>query len=436
MRRFAALVLGVLVSVALAQDEKEVVKRAVDLKKQVTEIRGYKFSADVGMGVYSKDQLRAFMLKELKLNLPQRKEHAWTVIGQKFGFFPKDFKLLETYIEMLTESVAGFYHPRSKELKLIKEPGKGKAEEKLMEQMLGIKMADVYLVHELTHAAQDQAFDLASFKGHDEKNDDLSMALDTVVEGEASLVHYMYMFKDRFDSVKDRLGEQQAPNKKYPRYLYSTLTFPYTLGVTFVIAVHDAKGWDGIANLYKEPPLSTEQVLHPEKYLEKRDHPQEVKLPVLAINKVLGKDWKRMDDNVMGEYVIRLLFEEFKLKTSGIKAAAGWDGDRFSVWERAEDKRSLLVWYSTWDDETESKEFFDAYAKLLGKKYADATEEDGDDKILLETKSGRVLLERRGTDVLIIEGAEEGLLKDADEIWNGVKKSELKKFTPAKVVFG
>lgn len=435
MRRAAALIFGILVSVALAQDD-EVVKRAVDLKKQVTEIRGYTFRAEVGVGVYSKDQLRAFMLKELKLNLPPRKEHAWTVIGQKFGFFPPQFRLLETYVEMMTDSVAGFYHPRSKELKLIKEPGKNKAEEKLMEQMLGIKMADVYLVHELTHAAQDQTFDLTSFKGNDDKNDDLTMALDTVVEGEASLVHYMYMFKDRFDSVKGQLGQQPPPDKKYPRYLYSTLTFPYTLGVNFVVAVHDAKGWDGIANLYKEPPMSTEQVLHPEKYLDRRDHPQEVKLPLLDINRMLGKDWKRLDDNVMGEYVIRLLFEEFKLKTTGLKAAAGWDGDRFSVWEHPGDGRALIVWYSTWDDETEAREFFDAYGRLLAKKYADATKEDGAERVVLQTNSGQVLLERRGADVLIIEGAEEKLLNEADRIWKGVKKSELNKFTPSKVIFG
>jgi hypothetical protein len=292
-------------------------------------------------------------------------------------------------------------------------------------------MADVYLYHELFHGLQDQLYGLDGLKSGDDKNDDRVMACDSLIEGEASYMHFNYMFKDRYDMAKKEVGREIAdpPKKNYPRYLYKSLVFPYTIGFSFIDKCIEDKGWKTAGAMFQDLPLSTEQVLHPEKYLGKdRDHPTVITFPFAQINTALGEGWTRLDDNVHGEYMIRLMFEEFKMRKEGVAAAAGWDGDRYAVYERGKDGRLLAVWASTWDSEDEAKEFLEAYKTLLAKKYAELAESDSKDgRTTYTTKDqGLVIIERRGADILILEGADEPDLKVIPVLWDTLKKAELK----------
>jgi hypothetical protein len=417
-------------------------KARQDLKKRAGELRGkleqatdLKFKSEVGVGVYSKEELKGFLLKELATNLTKRKARAWEKIGYKFGFFPRDFDLVKSYVEMMTDSIAGFYHPRSKELKLVKDPGEAKPEEKQMERMLGVKMADVYLYHELFHSLQDQCYGgLNGLKSSDDRNDDRIMGVDSVIEGEACYMHFNYMFKEQYNLIKGMVGQEQAdpPKPHYPRYLYKTLTFPYTIGFLFVDKCIQEKKWKTAATMFSDPPLSSEQVLHPDKYLKERDYPTLITMRFARINEAVGEGWKRLDDNVHGEYTIRLMFEEQDLRKRGPKAAAGWDGDRFTVYERPGDGRLLLIWATTWDDEDEAKEFQEAYLELLGKKYGVLTPQGGaDGRSLYRTKDqGVVALERKGADLLIIEGTDDAPAAEKllPEVWKNLKKEELREW--------
>jgi hypothetical protein len=346
---------------------------------------------------------------------------------------------VSTYVELLTDSIAGFYHPRSKELKLVKDPGEQKLEEKMMERMLGVKMSDVYLYHELFHGLQDQLFGLDGLKSSDDKNDDRVMAADSLIEGEASYIHFHYMLKDKYDLAKGEVGKEvvDPPKKNYPRYLYKGLTFPYTIGFMFIDKVIEEKGWKTAGPMFSDLPLSSEQVLHPQKYLGKeRDYPTNITLRFAKINEALGDAWARLDDNVHGEYMIRLMFEEFKMRKEGVPAAAGWGGDRYTVYERGADGRLLAVWATNWDTENDAKEFQAAYVKLLAKKY-EGFEKQGDEKdgrVVYSTEDqGLVILERKGADLLILEGIDQDQLKVIPVIWENMTKEKMKEWKRPKM---
>jgi hypothetical protein len=222
-----------------------------------------------------------------------------------------------------------------------------------------------------------------------------------------------------------------------------------------------------INKLFKDFPLSSEQILHPEKYYDKdkRDNPILVTLPDLE--KLVGGTWKESFNNVHGEFALKLLLKEFrndKLRLGAIdKAAEGWGGDRYDVldggpataienkfvctacdlWqdekgkcprcerklkqiEKYERHNTAIVWYSTWDTEKDAKEFYDAYCLALEAKYLQESKDgDREDRTAFNTPSGMVLAELKGKDVLTIDGGNQAMIDKAPAIWKGTKKSEI-----------
>jgi len=444
-----------------AQDEKEPKKddykeKTIKHREDVTRIRGLEFKSDVAVGAYSKQELLDFLKAEFEKDLPKEKAERYQRGYAKFGLIPADMDIYEAYLELFGSSIAGFYHPKTKELRMIRPGEKGDAEEDALKAM-GIDMERITLVHELTHAAQDQNFELSTLPIEDETNDDMVLALKSVIEGDASAVGWKYQFKDQFEMVIGGINQTyktgMLPGKagKLPAYLRQSLTFPYGFGTDFVVKyLKGTKGeFKDINKLFKDFPLSSEQILHPEKYYdkEKRDNPILVTLP--DVEKLFGAPWKETFNNVHGEFVIKLLLKEFrsdKLRLGAIdRAADGWGGDRYVVLED-DKKTTMYVWYSTWDSEKDAKEFYDAYCLALEKKYEQETKEGREDKTTFTTPSGLVSVELKGKDVLVFDGATQAMLDKAPAIWKGAKKTEmtgverLKKFVcdkcGAKEAFG
>jgi len=441
-----ALLIALLIQVpAIPQDvpPKKVIsetERTKVFQKEMTALRGLEFTKEVTVGTYTREELLAFLKKELEREHPREEVDRVRKALVHFGLVPADLDLYQTVIELLGASIAGFYHPKTKELRLIK-PGEGVPDDDELLEMFGIKvnLHDVTLIHELCHAAQDQNFDLNTLPMELKTNDDLVMAVQSLVEGDATVVGLKYGFKDKFDAVskiisqdyKDGgLGEEAA---KFPAYLRKTLTFPYGYGADFVVEVlNRAKGdWSAVSKAFSDLPSSTEQILHPMKYFgPERDYPQELALQ--GLGEII---WAGVYNNVHGEFGTRLVLDEFKIATARgrRKAAEGWDGDRYYIFEN--EKGGLAgVWFTTWDTEEDAREFFDAYALLLLAKHEGAEREAADQKVTLTKGATRAVLERRGADVLIFDGfgaEESGRINRA---WSAAKKTEIRKVdrVPAK----
>ncbi len=452
MTRRLPLGLAVLAALALPaasqEEEKKATlqEKALRHQKDVVEIGGMEFKRDVVVGEYTREELLAFIRREFEKDLPPEKAARFQRGYAKFGLVPKDLDFFEAMMDLLGSSISGFYYPKTKDLRLIRSGGEESPEAAQL-KALGIDMEALTLVHELTHAAQDQNFELATLPLDDETNDDLVLALKAAIEGDASAVGWKYALNERFDMLITAINAGyktgQLPGKAagLPAYLRHTLTFPYGYGTDFVLKtlrivneeVKDAP------RILKDLPISTEQVMHPVKYYGTRDNPTLVTLPDLG--KLFGDGWKESFHNVHGEFVIGLLLKEFKTErlnaSAAKKAAAGWDGDRYVILERkgaGADPETMYVWYSTWDSEDDAKEFCEAYVLALRKKHGQPEPEEGVvlEKTAFLAPDGQVLVERKGADVLALDGASDAMLSKVGEIWKGAGKAEMKTFERMK----
>ena len=301
--------------------------------------------------------------EELRLELPMQiaedyplaeaaaESRSWAALG----LVPAGSDLIELFVDLLGDQVAGYYDPRTNEMVVISEGAEFGA------------LEEFTYSHETVHALQDEHLGLGDLilEEGPSLSDDASVALTALYEGDATLASFDYLSGDPglAARVAFAAGTQAAPLDGPPA-LTVWLIFPYLQGPTFVHAVRDAGGWAAVDAAYADPPVSTEQVMHPEKYLE-RDEPVAVSLPEAT---ALGEDWSEVDQDTLGELLTAVVlanlqpgqgFNEFMgtldLPTPASQAAAGWGGDRYALWENGE--QEVLVWRSVWDTEEDARAF-------------------------------------------------------------------------------
>ncbi len=182
------------------------------------------------------------------------------------------------------------------------------------------------------------------------------------------------MTQDEVDILREPVPDSELLNA--PRIIRETTLFPVREGASFVASLFGENGWVTINDAYENPPITTEQVLHPEKYLTSED-PQLTMLPDLSSD--MGKGWNEVSSDIMGEFLIRAYLEEYVDDGQAEDAASGWGGDRYSLLNGPLGER-LFVSMIRWDTFQDAAEFFDAYQVFMGVKYQDVEDlsTDGD----------------------------------------------------------
>ena len=190
-----------------------------------------------------------------------------------------------------------------------------------------------------------------------------------------------------------------------PEAILEQLLFQYYGGVSFVARWLDQRGWVGINRLYSLPPLSTEQVLHPEKYVTEPDPP--TLLEIKDLSSLFSPPWKEIENNVLGELMVRVLLKQFLSEEAAARVAHGWDGDRLVAFRRGDEV--AFIWVTLWDSEKDAEEFLQGYREILERKYG----------------SPESYLERRERLVIVVEGLEKSHVEaNIDKIWQRVELKE------------
>lgn len=411
-------------------------------------LRKLPFKTVVNRDVTAREALKTFLLKEIDEDKPAE-EYRGDELGMKaLGFIPKDMNYKEIMIRVYSEEIAAFYDPKTKTMHLIREPDKKDAKPKgLLETLLrgggGFNKEEnkTVIAHELTHALADQTYDLDKMQHAIKHDDDRAMALSALIEGEATLTMMAAQLKDwtGTEIVKvrsedlDRTFSLMGPlmtlgtgksMRDAPPILADSLIFPYIRGLVFCAKLVNDGGWPAIDLAYKNPPLSTEQVLHPEKYLLKPDVPTELDLGKIDA----GSEWKEVTRNVVGEMQMAVLLKAH----AGKDAASGWDGDQFAAFEGAEG-RLALIWATTWDSEADAREFARSYLRFQTHKLGKAAKDPEalPDSTRRPSRETIFAVERRGLDVVIVEGFLPIMSEKLIESAFRVKKTEKGK-VPAK----
>ncbi|MHC4957192.1 MAG: hypothetical protein ACYTGN_02370 [Planctomycetota bacterium] len=289
---------------------------------------------------------------------------------------PPGYDLRKKQIEMVKEAMAGLYDPGKDSFYLVR----GKAHP-------GTPGFQTTVAHELIHAYRDvdhKYFEMTVAAV--ETDSDWSLAMSCLTEGDATFLaeglaatfqtrgspkQILDLIAARADIMVNADRPVPPELKEFPPALVEMVLGRYIVGLGFAAKVYAKGGLEGLEAAFRRPPRSTEQVLHPEKFLAKT--PDE---PTLLTGgdptPVLGKGWKRTMTNTMGEFEIRVLFTPAIGKKAAHKAAAGWDGARFHFCEK-EGETPFFGMVTTWDTETDAAEFreaWDAWAKHHGGRSA------------------------------------------------------------------
>lgn len=326
----------------------------VEVERAVEAIRGLEFKQPVNYEVLDRTQLKATLSRKLTELYSEEEFQNLTAAFVRLGLLPEGYPLREKYLDLLGEQVAAFFDQHTHKLYMFADASLDNAQNR------------VVLAHELTHALQDQHFGLKRLPLESKTNDDRAIAASALCEGDATLVMSEYMLKNlSLASLKDNLSAAMTQNMeqlaKAPRFLREMLIFPYLRGQEFCSALYARGGYAAVTVAYEQPPSSSAQILHPEKYLaQPREEPVQIEW---AKTDAYGK--KPIADNTLGEMGIRVLLSEWGDAAVAEKAAAGWRGDRYLCF----DKGDALVWRSVWETPEEAGEFAAAMKAALAKRY-------------------------------------------------------------------
>jgi hypothetical protein len=277
------------------------------------------------------------------------------------GMLPEGTDLASLAVSFTAATAGATYSPLDKQVLLVTERG-------------GFRDTGL-LTHEFVHALQDQHFDLLRMMLARPFSFDGEEAVFALVEGDAVSVQRRVEQPDawarkslddvareedgRFDSYRKGIGAF------FPPLLTETFIFRYRDGLRFVEAMRRARPVVNVDDVFRRPPRSSEQVLHPEKYLA-NESPRDVEL---GVEEFAEEGWRLTATTPLGEVGVRGLLMAGVHEEEAKRAAAGWGGDRSFLFER-DAHAPLFVWKSVWDTGRDAQEFFRAYNTMLQQRAA------------------------------------------------------------------
>ena len=293
------------------------------------------------------------------------------------GLIEPSYDLYNKIINALGEGLGGFYIPWRDELFLIGEDFSA--------------LEKVAYAHEYDHALTDQHFHLEEIGVYPEclHDTDRCLAISALVEGDATFLMYLwqqaYASENEiaeieaagFTPIDQVIGSYDVP----PPYTIRDTFFKYFDGQLFVEYLYEQGGWAAVDAAHKNLPLSSEQILHPEKYL-RAEKPDLVEL--IPLDDILGEDWRHLKTDTLGELTTEMVLgssANYLTQLDPITAstaAAGWGGDQYQIYYHGKTNHTILVAQWRWDSQADGAEFWDAIKAYLNRRYVGREVEEVD----------------------------------------------------------
>lgn len=380
------------------QSPADITRQMDEIQQQVIGIRGLQLNSTFNRELITPDQLKQNVINDFfKDYTPEDAARDSKILGA-FGLLQPGFDLQKFYVDLYSEQVAGYYDNKTKSMYVISGEGFGGTER-------------MTYAHEFTHTLQDQNFDIENglkvSTENCQKDTEYCAAVSALMEGDATLSeqYWFLQYGTQQDKQQVLQFQQTYTSPVYdsaPAYMKQDFLFPYNQGVDFVNALYAKNKWSSIDAAFKNPPVSTEQILHPEKY--PADKPIPVTMP--DFTSTLGSGWKEIDRNVMGEWYISLIFDSgiqssFQLDGGTAKtAAAGWDGDTYVFYSDQSSSDFVMVWQSLWESTQDTDEFWSASLDYAGKRWGTAQSSSNSSATWQTRDAGIVTLRKNGKQVL------------------------------------
>ncbi len=349
--------------VPTAELPKYISKIMDQIQTEVIQIRGLMPQGEIPRALLSPSELRNKVTTDFLADYTPEDAQNDTIVLSELGLIPPDFDMLSFYEELYSEQIAGFYDDEAKEMYVVRSSGFGGPE----------KMT---YSHEFTHVLQDQNYDMRNGLNLNdeecEKESERCAAITALIEGDASLTEYIWLYEyasdqDRSDIQTFYQSYQSPVYDSAPAYMKEDFMFPYSAGQEFVQVLFDQGGWQAINNAYANPPVSTEQIMHPSRY--PTDKPIAVNLP--DISSALGEGWSQISSDVVGEWYTYLILSkgyQYEMQideTIARTAVEGWGGDQFQVYNNPTTHQAVVIISTIWDTGKDAREFYNTF-KLYG----------------------------------------------------------------------
>jgi hypothetical protein len=419
----------------ISPQEAERLFRSVDeILRFASKDTSFPIKHEVKRQLVSRDEVEAYVTKHTSEDEDAKRMRRSELVLKKFGLLPRDFDLGKFLVALLKEQVAGYYDPKTKTVNLL--------------DWLGAEQQKPVLAHELTHALQDQSFNLEKYMKpadadldkkkeitlQDIANDEISTTRQAVVEGQAMVVLVDYMLAPLGESLKDSpqvvealkqgmlVGTADAVQfQNAPIYMKEALTFPYRYGIDFIAEMLAKGGKEkAFATLFQNPPRTTRQIMEPQTYLS-GEHLEPMQLPDF---RQVFKNYDRFDVGAIGEFDVAVLIDQYAGAETSHQMYPNWRGGYYYAARPKGDPAAplALLYVSRWSNTERASQFAAIYAKALAKRYTHVHDvaENGKDPAVqtaaLEkltgkrtwlTEEGPVVIEAEGYTVLIVESVDQ-----------------------------
>jgi hypothetical protein len=326
------------------------------IEAETSALRGLRFKQPVTYKTMPRAELRQFLMGKVREQYTERELHDYARSLAALGLIPEGTDLLSALVGMYDEQVAAFYDPDEHALYTFNDLSWSSGVDKML------------LSHELTHVLQDQNFNLSSFPLKEKHNDDLVLATASLVEGDATVLMTRWYAENvepgaMLGDLAKLFSQNTDKLRDAPAYLREMLLFPYVQGQQFVLSVFNAGGIKALNEAFQHPPVSSKEILHPEKFLHDRSPPTKIEL------KTASRDgWRLIGDNVVGEFGVHSLLQQHLGLFESQHIAGGWQADRYHVYEHGSAGATILVWRSLWETEDAAAQFRDVYQQVVQRR--------------------------------------------------------------------
>jgi hypothetical protein len=367
-RLFAGVLLAALAAAQQPDqqtDHQSLFSQIGAMEQALTEITGLRFKHSVPYALIDKVQLRQYIEDKIKETVKPADVHAEEIVLKLLGLVPADFDLRKNTLDLLTEQAAAFYDYNKKKL-FILEDGTGAGADQEME-----------LVHELSHALADQHFTLAKYVSAGLRSDDAATARQAVMEGQATWLMTAYISRkgggpaEVPDAILDLMAHSVENNPSQypvlfhaPPYIRESLIFPYADGLVFQNALFKKMGRASFAEVFRHPPVSTQQIIHPDLYLAHQG-PQIPRPPPIPA----ARDFRMLAEGTLGELDYRILLSQYGDQGTAAALASHLAGGSYQLFENKRNGFPVLAYASVWDTPESAARVFEQYPDVLRGKW-------------------------------------------------------------------
>jgi hypothetical protein len=339
---------------------------------------------------------------------------------EKLGLLPKKFELRKFLIGMMREQVAGFYDSKTKTVYML--------------DWVTAEAQRPVLAHELTHALQDQSYDLEKWAQINEKKlglqeeiarDEERTARQAVDEGQAMVVLFDYMLAPAGRSVADSPDLVDGMRKEMaeggstpmfaaaPLYLREGLIFPYAEGLDLVRKVLAKRGKEAaFAGLLSKPPVDTQQVMTPDAYLRNERMPE---LKIAELGSILGKGWERYDYGGFGAFDLFVMAKQWGGDAPAKALPREMRGGYYLSFQQKTKPGTLcLAMIIGWSNEASARAFDKVYRDALGTRYKQVKGNETEDGPVVSEVVGSMWVATEGFDEATAAKIRAAMVKEAN----------------------